>query len=82
MQAKSTANNQPANVREPKQLKPLMRVFCAWCKRELPPVEVETPTDLVSHGACPACAARQLEELRQTVAAEEARRNRNQRIPA
>lgn len=65
---------------QPATLKPLMRCFCAWCKVELPPVVVEAPTDLVSHGACPACAEKQLAEFKATYAAEAARQQR--RVPA
>lgn len=64
----------------PAILKPLMRCFCSWCKAELKPIEVEAPTDLVSHGACPACAEKQLAEFKATYAAAAARQPR--RVPA
>ena len=65
---------------QPATLKPLMRCFCAYCKAELKPIEVEAPTDLVSHGACPPCAEKQLAEFKATYAAEAARQAR--RVPA
>lgn len=39
-------------------LTPLMRVFCAWCKKELAPKPVAEPTDRVSHGICQVCKAK------------------------
>jgi len=40
-----------------------MRVACAWCGVELPPMPVSHQTELVSHGICPVCYASQMVAL-------------------
>lgn len=32
-----------------------MRRICAWCKREMTPVDNTTDDDLISHGICEEC---------------------------
>jgi hypothetical protein len=38
-------------------------IICAWCKKRMRQVEVPVDFQGVSHGICPECYRKQLEEL-------------------